>query len=55
MPSDLLRIDFSKQTVSALGFPRDLWVEIPHIADNLNGQDHEKLSLIFTDCFAILG
>ena len=40
----LVRIDFSKQTVSALEFPRDLWVEIPHIADNLNGQDHEKLN-----------
>jgi LCP family protein required for cell wall assembly len=24
--------------------PRDLWVEIPDIADNLNGQDHEKLN-----------
>jgi LCP family protein required for cell wall assembly len=27
-----------------LEFPRDLWVEIPDIADNLNGQDHEKLN-----------
>jgi len=40
----LVRIDFSKQTVRSLEFPRDLWVEIPHIADNLNGQDHEKLN-----------
>jgi LCP family protein required for cell wall assembly len=40
----LVRVDFSNQKVSALEFPRDLWVEIPHIADNLNGQDHEKLN-----------
>jgi LCP family protein required for cell wall assembly len=30
--------------VTILEFPRDLWVEIPDIADNLNGQDHEKLN-----------
>lgn len=40
----LVRVDFTAPKVSALEFPRDLWVEIPHIADNLNGQDHEKLN-----------
>ncbi|GAB4566991.1 MAG: hypothetical protein Fur0017_06840 [Anaerolineales bacterium] len=40
----LVRVDFVTPKVSALEFPRDLWVEIPHIADNLNGQDHEKLN-----------
>jgi LCP family protein required for cell wall assembly len=27
-----------------LEFPRDLWVEIPYISDNLNGLDHGKLN-----------
>ena len=40
----LVRVDFATPKVSVLEFPRDLWVEIPHIADNLNGQDHEKLN-----------
>lgn len=40
----LVRVDFMTPKVSALEFPRDLWVEIPHISDNLNGQDHEKLN-----------
>lgn len=43
----LVRVDFATPKVSALEFPRDLWVEIPHIADNLNGQDHEKLNQAF--------
>lgn len=43
----LVRVDFITPKVSALEFPRDLWVEIPHIADNLNGQDHEKLNQAF--------
>jgi LCP family protein required for cell wall assembly len=30
--------------VTVLEFPRDMWVEIPDVADNLNGQDHEKLN-----------
>ena len=30
--------------MTILGFPRDLWVEIPDIADDINGQDHEKLN-----------
>ncbi len=40
----LVRVDFSNQKVAVLEFPRDLWVEIPYIADNINGQDHEKLN-----------
>lgn len=40
----LIRIDFVNPKVTVLEFPRDLWVEIPDIADNLNGQDHEKLN-----------
>ncbi|MBI5942998.1 MAG: LCP family protein [Chloroflexi bacterium] len=40
----LMRVDFITPKVSVLEFPRDLWVEIPHIADDLNGQDHEKLN-----------
>ncbi len=40
----LVRVDFVALKVTVLEFPRDLWVEIPHIADNLDGQDHEKLN-----------
>ena len=40
----LVRVDFVTPKVTVLEFPRDLWVEIPYIADNLNGQDHEKLN-----------
>jgi len=40
----LIRIDTITPQISVLEFPRDLWVEIPDIADNLNGQDHEKLN-----------
>jgi LCP family protein required for cell wall assembly len=40
----LIRIDTVTPKVTVLEFPRDLWVEIPDIADNLNGQDHEKLN-----------
>jgi LCP family protein required for cell wall assembly len=40
----IVRVDFSIPRVTILEFPRDLWVYIPHIADNLNGQDHEKLN-----------
>ncbi len=38
------RIDFVTPRLTVLDFPRDLWVEIPYIADNLSGQDHEKLN-----------
>ncbi len=40
----LVRIDFVNPEVTVLEFPRDLWVEIPDIADNIKGQDHEKLN-----------
>lgn len=40
----LVRVDFSSGKVAVLEFPRDLWVEIPFIADNIDGQDHEKLN-----------
>jgi LCP family protein required for cell wall assembly len=40
----LVRVDFVNPKITVLEFPRDLWVEIPDIADNLNGQDHEKLN-----------
>ena len=40
----IVRVDFVKPSIMVLDIPRDLWVEIPYIADNLNGQDHEKLN-----------
>src|SRR5690349_3724498 len=40
----LVRVDFANPKVTVLEMPRDLWVEIPDVADNLNGQDHEKLN-----------
>jgi len=40
----LVRVDFTNPKVTVLEIPRDLWVEIPDIADNLKGQDHEKLN-----------
>ena len=40
----VLRVDFATPKVSVLEFPRDLWVQIPFIADNLDGQDHERLN-----------
>jgi LCP family protein required for cell wall assembly len=40
----LVRVDFVNPKVSVLEIPRDLWVEIPDIADNINGQTHEKLN-----------
>lgn len=40
----VVRVDFMNRKISVLEFPRDLWVEIPEIADNLGGQDHEKLN-----------
>jgi LCP family protein required for cell wall assembly len=43
----LVRVDFITPKITVLEFPRDLWVEIPHISDNLNGQDHEKLNQAF--------
>jgi LCP family protein required for cell wall assembly len=40
----LVRVDFVNAKVTVLEIPRDLWVQIPDIADNLKGQDHEKLN-----------
>lgn len=40
----IIRVDFVNAKVTILGFPRDLWVEIPDIADDINDQDHEKLN-----------
>ena len=40
----LVRVDFVNPKVTILEFPRDLWVQIPDVADNLNGQDYEKLN-----------
>jgi len=40
----IVRVDFVKAKVTILEFPRDLWVEIPDIADDIDGQDHEKLN-----------
>ena len=40
----IVRVDFITPKVTVLEFPRDLWVQIPDIADNLKGQDHEKLN-----------
>lgn len=40
----LVRVDFVNPKVTILEFPRDLWVEIPDIADDLNGQTQEKLN-----------
>jgi LCP family protein required for cell wall assembly len=37
-------VDFALPKVTILEFPRDLWVEIPDIEDELDGQDHEKLN-----------
>ena len=38
------RLDFVTPSLMMLDFPRDVWVEIPEIADDLGGQDHEKLN-----------
>ncbi|HEX8991674.1 MAG TPA: LCP family protein [Anaerolineales bacterium] len=40
----VVRVDFVTPRLTVLDFPRDLWVKIPYISDNLNGQDHEKLN-----------
>jgi LCP family protein required for cell wall assembly len=40
----VVRLDFATPKMTVLEFPRDLWVEIPYIADNLNGLDHGKIN-----------
>jgi LCP family protein required for cell wall assembly len=42
-----VRVDFRAQRVTALEFPRDLWVKIPGIERNL-GTDHQKLNTAYT-------
>jgi LCP family protein required for cell wall assembly len=41
-----VRVDFQEQRVTALEFPRDLWVEIPGIEENLK-TDHQKLNTAY--------
>ena len=41
-----VRVDFQRQRVTALEFPRDLWVQIPGIELNL-GTDHQKLNTAY--------
>jgi len=41
-----VRVDFRAQRVTALEFPRDLWVEIPEIEQNLK-TDHQKLNTAY--------
>ena len=41
-----VRVDFREQRVTALEFPRDLWVKIPGIEHNLK-TDHQKLNTAY--------
>ena len=41
-----IRVDFQNQKVTVLAFPRDLWVEIPEIEDEL-GTNHQKLNTAY--------
>ncbi|HEX9385880.1 MAG TPA: LCP family protein [Anaerolineales bacterium] len=41
-----VRVDFRAQRVTALEFPRDLWVKIPEIERNLK-TDHQKLNTAY--------
>jgi LCP family protein required for cell wall assembly len=41
------RVDFQAQRVTVLEFPRDLWVKIPDVRDNL-GTDRQKLNTAYT-------
>lgn len=48
--TDIIRVvhvDFVTPKVAVLEFPRDLWVEIPYIADNQDGLDHAKLNMAY--------
>lgn len=42
----MVRVDYMLRRVSVLEFPRDLWVEIPEIYDNIK-QDHDKLNTAY--------
>lgn len=39
----VIRVDFESREVSFIGFPRDLWVEIPDVTED-NGRTHGKLN-----------
>lgn len=41
-----IRVDFQGQRITALEFPRDLWVKIPGIEQNLK-TDHQKLNTAY--------
>jgi LCP family protein required for cell wall assembly len=41
--SMLIRVDFPNRDVSIVGFPRDLWVEIPDVLED-DGRTHGKLN-----------
>jgi LCP family protein required for cell wall assembly len=41
-----VRVDFREQRVTTLEFPRDLWVKIPEIEQNLK-TDHQKLNTAY--------
>jgi LCP family protein required for cell wall assembly len=41
-----VRVDFRQQRVTALEFPRDLWVHIPEIKENLN-TEYQKLNTAY--------
>jgi LCP family protein required for cell wall assembly len=42
-----VRVDFKAQRVTLLEFPRDLWVRIPEVRDDL-GTDRQKLNTAYT-------
>ncbi len=42
-----VRVDFRAQRVTVLAFPRDLWVRIPEVRDDL-GTDRQKLNTAYT-------
>jgi LCP family protein required for cell wall assembly len=42
-----VRVDFRAQRITVLEFPRDLWVKIPEVKDNL-GTDRQKLNTAYT-------
>jgi len=41
-----IRVDFKAQRVTVLAFPRDLWVKIPEVRDNL-GTNRQKLNTAY--------
>lgn len=42
-----VRVDFRAQRITVLAFPRDLWVKIPEVRDDL-GTDRQKLNAAYT-------